>query len=111
MAHGPLNPPGTGAARHRGTMRSLVLRAWLEPGDPHLRVRIVEIPPDRGERPVAVTTSADEACNAVRRWLEALAARGSNGNGDGVVTPEELDRINIASWLLLLQRRLPDSAD
>jgi hypothetical protein len=97
MAHGPLNPPGTGAARHRDTMRSLVLRAWLEPGVPHLRVRIVEIPPDRDERPVAVTTSADEACNVVRRWLEALAARGSNGNGDGVVTPQELNRINTAS--------------
>jgi len=96
MTHGPLNPPGAGAARYRGTVRSLVLRAWLEPGIPHLRVRIVEIPPGRDERSVAVTTSADEACNAVRRWLEALAARGSNGNGDGVVTPQELNRINTA---------------
>ena len=67
-------------------MRSLVLRAWLEPGVPHLRVRVVEIPPGRGERPVAVTTSIDETCRAVRNWLETLQARGSSGNGDGAVT-------------------------
>lgn len=97
MTHGPVIPAGPGAGRRGGDVRSLVLRAWLEPGIPHLRVRIVEIPPDRGERPVIVTTSADEACSAVRRWLEALAARGSNGNGDGVVTPQELNRINTAS--------------
>jgi hypothetical protein len=96
MAHDPVTPARAGTARPSGNVRSLVLRAWLEPEAPHLRVRIVEIPPDRAERPVAVTTSADEACRAVRRWLEALDARGSNGNGDGVVTRKGLDRIKSA---------------
>jgi hypothetical protein len=60
-------------------MKSLVLRAWLEPGvPPHLRVRVVEIAPGRGERPIAVTTSVDEACRAVRNWLDTLQAQGTN---------------------------------
>jgi hypothetical protein len=86
MAHDPVGPSGPGAAARSGQVRSLVLRAWLEAGAPHLRVRIVEIPPGRGERPVIVTASVDEVCRTVRRWLEMLEARGSNGNGDGTVT-------------------------
>ena len=87
MASGPMHPAVPGATSRSGDVRSLVLRAWLEPGDPpHLRVRVVEIGPGRGERPVAVTTSVDEACRGVRNWLEALQARGSNENGDGTVT-------------------------
>jgi hypothetical protein len=35
---------------------------------------------------MVVTTSVDQACRAVRNWLEALQARGSNENGDGTVT-------------------------
>ena len=91
MASDPVVPAGPGAVRRSGPVRSLVLRAWLEPGTPHLRVRIVEIPAGRGERPVTVTTSADEACRVVRRWLQALEARGNNGNGDGVVTQKGLN--------------------
>jgi hypothetical protein len=87
MANGPMNPAAPGAASWSGDVRSLVLRAWLEPGVPlHLRARVVEIAPGRGERPMIVTTSVDEVCLAVRSWLEALQARGSNGNGDGTVT-------------------------
>lgn len=87
MASGPMNPAVPGATSWSGGVRSLVLRAWLEPGvPPHLRVRVVEIGPGRGERPMVVTTSVDEACRAVRNWLEALQARGSGGNGDGTVT-------------------------
>jgi hypothetical protein len=67
-------------------MRSLVLRAWLESGVPHLRIRVVEILPGRSERSVTVTTSVEETCDAVRSWLEVLQARGSNGHGDGAVT-------------------------
>ena len=68
-------------------MRSLVLRAWLEPGTPpHIRARVVEIAPGRGEQPVLVTTSVDEACRAVRNWLEALQAADAPENGDGAVT-------------------------
>jgi hypothetical protein len=87
MANGPMNPAVPGAASWSGDVRSLVLRAWLEPGVPlHLRARVVEIARGRGERPMVVTTSVDEVCLAVRNWLEALQARGSNGNGDGTVT-------------------------
>lgn len=86
MAAGPLSSAGAGTGPWNEDMRSLVLRAWLEHGVPHLRVRVVEIPPGRGERPVAVTTSIDETCRAVRNWLETLQARGSSGNGDGAVT-------------------------
>ena len=65
-------------------MRSLVLRAWLEPGPPpHIRTRIVDIALGRGERPVLVTTSIDEACRAVRNWLEALQDPCADENGDG----------------------------
>ena len=76
MADGAMRPAAPGPAPGSGDMRSLVLRAWLEPGlPPHLRVRVVEITPGRGERPVIVTTSVDEACRAVRNWLETLQAR------------------------------------
>ena len=64
-----------------------MLRAWLEPGGPpHLRVRIVEVGSGRGDRPVVVTTSVDEACRLVRTWLETWQARGASDNGDGTVT-------------------------
>jgi hypothetical protein len=63
-----------------GNVRSLVLRAWLEPhASPRLRIRIVQIDPGLGERPVAVTASVDDACRAVRRWLEALQAHDAGG--------------------------------
>jgi hypothetical protein len=63
------------AAQLSGEMRSLMIRAWLEPGSPpHIRARIVEIALSRSERPVLVTTSIDEVCRAVRSWLEALQA-------------------------------------
>jgi hypothetical protein len=35
---------------------------------------------------MVVTTSVDEACRAVRNWLEAFQARGGNENGDETVT-------------------------
>jgi hypothetical protein len=85
MASGSVSPHGPGAPAGGGEVRSLVLRAWLEPGVPHLRARIVEIAPGCGERPVVVTTSVDEACRAVRNWLETLQIPGTN-NGDGTVT-------------------------
>jgi hypothetical protein len=71
MADGPVSPGAPRAAAGSRDMRSLVLRAWLETGTPpHLRARVVEISPGRGERPVAVITSVDEALRAVRSWLE-----------------------------------------
>jgi hypothetical protein len=63
--------------RNGGNVRSLVLRAWLEPGAcPSLRVRLVEIDAGRNEQPVIVTTSIDHACQTVRRWLETLPVPG-----------------------------------
>jgi hypothetical protein len=68
-------------------VRSLVLRAWVEPGaSPGLRARIVEIAAGSGERPVLVTTSVDEACHSVRKWLMSLEAGDLNDGGDGTVT-------------------------
>lgn len=84
----PMIPAESGAAPWSGEVRSLVLRAWLEPGLPHLRVRLVEINSGHGERPVATATSIDETCRAVRTWLEALQAGGDNGSRDGAVTPK-----------------------
>jgi hypothetical protein len=86
MASGSVSPDAPGAAAGKGDVRSLVLRAWLEPGVPHLRARIVEIAPGRGERSVVVTTSVDEACRAVRDWLETLQVQGTNNNAEGTVT-------------------------
>lgn len=86
MADGPMSTSAPGADPWSGDMRSLVLRAWLEPGIPHLRVRVVEIPPSHDERQVAVTTSIEEVCQAVLSWLETLQAQGCNGSGDGAVT-------------------------
>jgi hypothetical protein len=83
-----VSPASPGAGPGSGHVRSLLLRAWLEPGvlSP-LRARVVEIGPGRGERPVVVvTTSVDEVCRAVRSWLEALQAQGDRDNGDGTVT-------------------------
>jgi hypothetical protein len=70
-------------------MRSLVLRAWFEPGPPpHVRTRIVEIALGRGDRPVLATASIDEACAAVRNWLETLQSAPANGNGADAETRE-----------------------
>jgi hypothetical protein len=65
-------------------MRSLMLRSWLEPGPPpRLITRIVEIALGRHDRPVLATTSIDEACAAVRDWLEAQQSAAADENGDG----------------------------
>lgn len=72
-----INAHGHRHDRDEGYVKSLVLRAWLEPdAHPSLRVRVVEIDAGRQEQPVVVTASIDEACQAVRRWLEALPEPG-----------------------------------
>jgi hypothetical protein len=81
-----VSPAAAEAAAGSGDGRSLVLRAWLEPDVPRLRTRIVEIVLGRREQSVIVTTSVDEACRAVRNWLETLQAQGPSSNGDGTVT-------------------------
>jgi len=87
MASGHVGPAASGAGPGSGDMRSLILRAWLEPGaPPRLRTRVVEIGPGHDEQLVLITASINEACRTVRGWLEALQAQGINGNGDGSVT-------------------------
>jgi hypothetical protein len=81
-----VSPAAADAAAGSGDVRSLVLRAWLEPEVPRLRTRIVEIALGRREQSVIVTTSVDEACRAIRNWLETLQAQGASNNGDGTVT-------------------------
>jgi hypothetical protein len=55
------------------TQEILVIRAWVEPGaKPRLRVRLVTVIPGQAERQVLSTTSAEEACEAVRNWLTGL---------------------------------------
>jgi hypothetical protein len=77
MSLEPDGPRTRGPDRDGGKVKSLVLRAWLEPGaQPSLRVRMVEIDADRDEQPVLVTASIRQACRAVRRWLEKLPAPG-----------------------------------
>ena len=50
----------------------LILRAWVEPGRPDgLRIRIVQIT-ERGESAVATASNIDDACTAIREWLEQL---------------------------------------
>ena len=64
-----------------------MLRAWLEPGPPpRLITRIVEIALGRHDRPVLATTSIDEACAAVRDWLEAQQSAAADENGNGMGT-------------------------
>jgi hypothetical protein len=71
-------PGRDGQGSGSGSVRSLVLRAWPEPdAEPGIRIRMVEIGPGQSERPVAVTASVDDACEAVRRWLEARQAFGA----------------------------------
>ena len=87
-------------------MSALLLRAWIEPGaPPRLRARLLELRPGRDPQSLAVTASVEEACQAVRGWLESLPgpadgtpasgtagsgtaanAETSSENGDGTVT-------------------------
>ena len=50
----------------------LVLRAWLEPGQPGgLRVRITRVI-DSAEPQLLAAATVEGVCAAVRAWLEAL---------------------------------------
>ena len=87
MTSDPISPATAGITPGSGNVRSLVIRAWVEPGaSPGLRARVVEIAAGHRERPVLITTSVDEACHAVRSWLKAREAGGIDDGGDGTVT-------------------------
>ncbi len=76
MGSGPVMPSRDARHSADADLKSLVLRAWLEPDfSPSLRVRVVEIAPGLNDRPVTVTASVDDVCRVVRLWLEALQSR------------------------------------
>jgi hypothetical protein len=55
----------------------LVLRAWTEPGAPHLRARLFEpVDLSTGGAPGSTVAGVAEICDAVRSWLDALVAAG-----------------------------------
>lgn len=73
MGFNSMNADGRGSEPVGGSTSSLILRAWLEPGDlPRLRVRVVVIGHGRNEQSMLVTASADEVCRAVCDWLHTL---------------------------------------
>jgi hypothetical protein len=74
-----------------GTIRSLVIRTWNEVEPTAFRARGVEVVAGRRERQVFVSSSVDEACEAIRVWLENGQLRGTNGRCDGAVTPMEFE--------------------
>jgi hypothetical protein len=80
----------SGSAGDVGGMRVLVLRAWVEPPapglPPRLRARLLELRPGRDPRSLLTTTSVEEACQAVRGWLESLGGAANSGGGDAAVT-------------------------
>lgn len=77
----------SGSASDLASAHALVLRAWVEaarPGvPPRLRARVLEVRPGRDPRSLLTTASVDEACQAVRAWLESLS---STVGGDATVT-------------------------
>ncbi len=87
MGADPMSPAPGDPGQLSSEIRSLVVRAWIEhAGTPRIRVRIAELIPGREPAPVLVTVSLDEACQAVRGWLEALPRPAAGGPGDGRVT-------------------------
>ena len=65
---------GHGAVRSTdAATRVLVVRVWTEPGVPELRGRLVEA---RGLEDAQTKAAAgvDGICDAVRTWLESIAA-------------------------------------
>jgi hypothetical protein len=59
----------------------MILRAWVEPHHGlSLRVRIVQMSMDDTGPPVtSAAATVEDACSAVRSWLEQLLARQESG--------------------------------
>jgi hypothetical protein len=69
---------------HEVTSRALLLRVWLEDGTGEFRARLTSLGTgagrDLGEPvTVALASSPDEVCDAVRAWLHGFL--GSEGDG------------------------------
>ena len=73
----------TDVARQRGGL--LLIRVWVEPGVPGLRARLIELTDGEPARRATVAAAAgvDDACKALRTWLEQLS--GPPPGGDGAV--------------------------
>jgi hypothetical protein len=72
-----MNAPRTGV---------LVVRVWTEAGAPELRARLIETQGlDGGTETKVAAAGVDGICDAVRRWLEAVATRDAVRDVD--VTP------------------------
>ena len=52
----------------------LVMRVWTEPGRPELRARLIETDGVDGGETTVAAAGIDAICDAVRAWLEPLAA-------------------------------------
>lgn len=65
----------------------LIVRVWMEPDHPTvLRARITQVGDNtRDERSVAVSSSSEEICAIVRRWI-ATFTNPDLAAGDGHVT-------------------------
>jgi hypothetical protein len=78
-AHGSRRDKPVMTVRHGGPVRAegdarsgiLIARAWGEPGQVQLRVRLTRVV-SQAELPVLITGSVDDACRAFRRWLEDI---------------------------------------
>ena len=59
----------------------MILRAWVEPHHRlSLRVRIVQMSMGEAGQPVtSAAATVEDACSAVRNWLEQLLAREKTG--------------------------------
>ncbi len=59
----------------------MILRAWVEPHHkPSLRVRIVQMSMgDTGHPVTSAAATVEDACSAVRNWLEQVLAREEPG--------------------------------
>jgi hypothetical protein len=52
----------------------LIVRAWVQPGsEAALRVRVIQ-PSEHGNEHIITTSSIDEACWCLRRWLGDVLA-------------------------------------
>ncbi len=82
----------SGSASDLTRAHAVVLRAWVEPArpgvPPRLRARLLEVRPGREPRSLLTTASVEEACQAVRVWLESLSGQ---VGGDATVTRQGSD--------------------
>ena len=68
-----MTPRGDRKGMSGSPLKILVIRAWLEPeGEPSLRVRVLAVRPSLPDQQIISSTSVDDVCEVVRRWLIGL---------------------------------------